>query len=299
MHRLTLSDTLPALRKGILGGLSVVALTMFVAQHSAAALFTLVDENSTVDFDTTSSANAYSWSVDGQDQLFQQAFWYRVGNGPEQSLHSLPIGFQLASNTNSDPGLDTLNVVYNGPGYNIEVSYRLDGGIAGSGASDMGEQIAVTNNTGSPLDFHFFQYSDFEILGTAGNDTAVFLNANTVQQSEGVFSLNETVASPAASHREINFYDVTLDKLEDGVASTLNDLPAIGVPLGPGDMTWAFQWDRIIPASGLGRTFIISKDKRLSVVPEPTTVAIFAVAGALLLGFGKGRRRPARPHSGA
>jgi hypothetical protein len=259
---------------------------------SFAALFTLSDDNSEVDFDTGSSANAYNWSVDGQDQLFQQAFWYRVGNGPEQSLHSLPIGFQLASNTNSDPGLDTLNVVYNGPGYNIEVSYRLDGGVAGSGASDMAEQIAITNNTGAPLDFHFFQYSDFEILGTAGNDTAVFLNANTVQQSEGLFSLNETVASPAASHREINFYDVTLDKLEDGVASTLNDLPPIGVPLGPGDMTWAFQWDKNIPASGLGRTFIISKDKRLSVVPEPTTVAMFAVAGALLLGFGQVRRRP-------
>jgi hypothetical protein len=252
-------------------------------------LITLDDDNSQVDFDTASSANAYNWRVEGSDQLFQQAFWYRVGNGPEQSVHSLPIGFQLASNTNSDPGLDTLNVVYNGPGYNVEVTYRLDGGAGGSGASDMGEQIAVTNNTGAPLDFHFFQYSDFEILGTAANDTAVFVNANTVRQSEGPISLQETVATPAPSHREINFFDVTRSKLQDGVATTLNDLPPVGVPLGPGDMTWAYQWDVVIPASGLGRTFIISKDKRLNVIPEPASLVLMTLATALALTFRRGR----------
>jgi hypothetical protein len=273
--------------RAIICGLLLVGILSQSATRSFAALFTLSDDNSVVDFDTGSSANAYVWEVEGVDQLFQQAFWFRVGNGPEQSLHTLPIGFQLASNTNSDPGLDTLNVRYLGTGFNVEVTYRLDGGVAGSGASDMGEQIAITNTSGAPLDFHFFQYSDFEILGTAADDTAVFLNANTVQQYEGLISLNETVASPAASHREINFYDVTLDKLEDGVATTLNDLPAIGVPLGPGDMTWAFQWDRVIPASGIGRTFIISKDKRLNVVPEPATLALVP----LIAGFAFGLRR--------
>lgn len=261
-------------------GMFLLGLFSQSATRSLAALFTLSDENSVVQFDTSSPSNAYSWTVDGQDQLFQQAFWFRVGNTAEQSLHSLPIGFQLASNTNSDPGLDTLNVVYNGAGFDVEVSYRLDGGIAGSGASDMGEQIRITNNTGAPLDFHFFQYSDFDLLGTPENDTGVFLNANTVHQSEGLHSLNETIASPAASHREINYFDVTRSKLEDGVATTLNDLPAIGVPLGPGDMTWAFQWDRVISASGIGRTFIISKDKRLNVVPEPATLMLLpAIAG--------------------
>jgi hypothetical protein len=255
-----------------------------LSTHSVAAFFTLSDENSQVDFDTSSSANAYNWRVEGSDQLFQQAFWYRVGDsGPEQSVHSLPIGFQMASNTNSDPALDTLNVVYNGPGFNIEISYRLDGGLVGSGASDMGEQIAITNNTGAPLNFHFFQYSDFELMGTAANDTAMFLNANTVRQTEGELSLQETIATPAASRREINFFAATRNKLEDGVASNLDNLPPIGVPLGPGDMTWAFQWDRIIPASGVGRTFIISKDKRLNVVPEPTTLVALSLAAGLML----------------
>jgi hypothetical protein len=286
----TRSHSLRGVRFRLAAGLMVFALALAFAPQSMAALFTLADENSEVDFDTTSSSNAYNWRVEGQDQLFQQAFWYRVGNGPEQSLHSLPVSFQLASNTNSDPGLDTLNVVYNGPGYNVEVTYRLDGGGAGSGASGMGEQIAITNNSGAPLDFHFFQYSDFEIMGTAGNESAVFLNANTVRQYEGAISLQETVATPAASHREINFFDITRDKLEDGVPTTLNDLPPIGVPLGPGDMTWTFQWDKIIPASGIGRTFIISKNKRLNVVPEPGAIALLAIA-ALSVGIGRRRCR--------
>jgi hypothetical protein len=262
-------------------GLIVIGLSGVFAGDSTAALITLTDENSSVDFDPALSANAFNWSVEGADQLFQQAFWYRVGNAPEQSVHSLPIGFQLASNTNSDPGLDTLNVVYNGAGFNIEITYRLDGGVAGSGASDMGEQIAITNNSGAPLNFHFFQYSDFEILGTAANDTAVFLNANTVQQFEGLMSLNETVASPAPSHREIDFFDNTRNRLNDGVATTLSDTP-IGVFVGPGDMTWAYQWDVTIPASGIGRTFIISKDKRLNVVPEPATFGALVIAAGLL-----------------
>src|SRR5687768_13056009 len=91
--------------RAIFCGLVLLGLFSQSATRSFAGLFTLTDENSQVDFDTASSANAFNWRVDGGDQLFQQAFWFRVGNTPEQSVHSLPVAFELASNTNSDPGL--------------------------------------------------------------------------------------------------------------------------------------------------------------------------------------------------
>src|ERR1051326_3583782 len=68
----------------ILCGLVLAGLAGPATQSSMAALFTLTDDNSVVQFDTATQANAFNWFVDGVDQLAQQAFWYRIGNsGPE------------------------------------------------------------------------------------------------------------------------------------------------------------------------------------------------------------------------
>jgi hypothetical protein len=271
-----------------IAGLMVFALALAFAPQTFAGLFTLADDNSTANFNTASSANNSDWSVDGEDQMNQQAFWYRVGNSAEQSLHSLPIAFESAFNTNIDPNLDTLFVRYTGAGFNADVRYTLDGGALGSGSSNMGEQISITNTSGAPLDFHFFQYSDFEVSNTAGDDTAVFTNANAVQQYDGGIRLTETVITPAASHREIDTFPNTLNKLNDGVASTLSDTPAVGVPVGPGNLAWAYQWDFTVPVGG---TVQISKQKNLNarLIPEPGTFAVLALAGLLVAGSSRRR----------
>ena len=260
-------------------GLIFLSLSVLSGQRSFAGLFTLVDENSSAVFDTGSQANAFNWTVDGVDQLYQQAFWYRIGNVAEQSLDTLPHPVEGTTDTNFDGDEDTLFVRYNGAGFNIDVRYTLDGGLPGSRASDIAEQISISNLGQSPLDFHFFQYADFDLNDTDGGDTAVFVNANTVHQSEGALSVSETVITPAASHREIDFFPATRDELNDGVATTLSDTP-IGTVVGPGDVTWAFQWDFTVQP---GNTFIISKDKRLSGVPEPTACALLSIGVGLLL----------------
>ncbi len=261
-------------------GFIVIAASLLLAPKADAGLFTLTDNNSTAEFNTESSANAFAWRVDGTDHLFQQAFWYRVGNTAEQSVHSLPIAVEGATDTNFDGNDDTLFVRYNGQGFDITVRYSLDGGLPGSGASDMGEQISISNLGPSSLDFHFFQYVDFDLLGTFGGDSAVFTNLNTVRQYEGAIRLTETVVTPVPSHREINSFPITLDNLTDGLPTTLSDTPAIGTVFGPGDVTWAFQWDVMIPPNS---TFQISKDKNLSagVIPEPATLALLSLAAAL------------------
>jgi hypothetical protein len=264
--------------RAILFGLFFLGLSGLFAQHSFAGLFTLVDDNSTAVFDTDSQANAFNWTVDGVDQLFQQTFWYRVGNVAEQSLDTLPHPVEGTTDTNFDGDQDTLFVGYNGAGFNIDVRYTLAGGLPGSRASDIAEQISISNLGQSPLDFHFFQYADFDLNDTTGGDSAVFVNANTVLQSEGVLSVSETVNTPAASHREIDFFPVTRDKLNDGVATTLSDTP-IGAVVGPGDVTWAYQWDFTLQP---GSTFIISKDKRLGGIPEPTACALLSIGVGLL-----------------
>lgn len=239
--------------------------------RSDAALFTLVDDNSSADFNTATPANAFNWFVDGVDHLTQQAFWYRVGNVPEQSLHTLPIGVQGTSDTNFDGNPDTLFVRYLGAGFRTDVAYRLDGGTPGSFASDITEQITVTNTGTAPLDFHFFQYTDFDLGGTAGGDRARFTNANAVQVFDALLNFSETVITPVPDHREINFFPLTINKLNDALPTTLNDLPPVGVVVGPGDVTWAYQWDFVINP---GQSFQISKDKQLTGVPEPATLSL-------------------------
>jgi hypothetical protein len=261
-------------------GVFVAAIAGYFVPSSNAALFTLVDDNSTATFDTSSQANAYEWNVDGRDQLFQQAFWYRIGNVAEQSLDTLPHPIEGMTDTNFDGNPDTLFVRYNGAGFRVEVRYTLDGGLVGSRASDIAEQISISNLGAVPLDFHFFQYSDFDLNATAGNDTAVFPNDNAVVQSEGSASIAETVITPIPDHREIDFYPLILAKLNDAVATTLTDTPPEDVNFGPGDVTWAYQWDFLLPVGG---TFQISKDKNLIGIPEPATVAILAMGVGLAL----------------
>jgi len=69
--------------------------------------------------------------------------------------------------------------------------------------------------------------------------------------------------------------------LNDGGPTTLADNPGVG----PGDATWAFQWDFLLNP---GQTFQVSKDKRIGAVPEPASLLLL---GSGLLGGLKAVRR--------
>ena len=157
----------------------------------------------------------------------------------------------------------------------------------GSGVADIGEAIRIKNTSGSSLDFHFFQYSDFD-LGCPGNDVIQLGKNlqgkfNEAAQSDGAVGLTETVVTPGANHGEAAFFNTTLVKLNDGVASVLSDNLN---PVGPGDVTWAFQWDFTIAPGG---SFLISKDKYLQIqnVPEPSSMLLALLGGILIRRFSK------------
>jgi hypothetical protein len=250
---------------------------------------TLSDLNSQVLIDTTSQSGVYSWTVDGVNQLAQQWFWYRIGSGRESSVDTLgaPTGGTTSANS--------ATFSYAGSnGLTAQLKYALTGGNNGSGTADLGESITLTNTTGGTMDLHFFQYSDFDLAGQATKNFVQFINANTVDQyintGGGTQVIVETVDTPAANRYEGNFFANTLNSLNDAGPTTLSNAPAIGVALGPGDMTWAYQWDRVLAPGG---SLVINKDKLISTVPEPGTIAL--LAGGIFLLFGLPLRRVRRP----
>ncbi|MCY2929639.1 MAG: PEP-CTERM sorting domain-containing protein [Planctomycetota bacterium] len=245
---------------------TTAAVLVLLASPVGAAVYTLTDANSSSVVDT-GPGGMTSWTVDGVQHLARQWFWYRVGaGGGETNVGAL----SLISATQLSP--DYLRLMYQGSSFTIELKLTLTGGSPGSGTSDIGESIKIVNTGATPLDFHFFQYVDLNLNGQAVNSSVEIVGGNTAVQTNGLTTVSETVETPTASRYEVGFAPGTLTSLTDGSPTTLSNM---GGPIGPGDLTWAFQWDRALAAGG---SFLISKDKHI--VPEPATLCLLAL-GAL------------------
>ena len=271
-------------------GIRFIALAIMVnalaaPQAARAWANILSNENSTVTIQTDTPHGMSDWTVDGQTQLYKQWFWYRTGmTKPEK-----PINMLSSSANQISPNI--LNTIYSSSTFSIEITYSLLGGAFGSGSSMIGENIKITNLTGSALDFHFFQYVDFDLGGSYLGDT-VWLEQNLqglfekAYQTKGNAYFADEIVSPAANHGEVGLSQSILTKLDDSFATTLND------STGPvtGDAVWGFPWDVLIAAHG-SFYIDINKSVYVSPVPEPSALALFSI-GAILLGVA--RRRSSR-----
>jgi hypothetical protein len=218
-----------------------------------------------------SDAGMSQWRVDGVNHLNQQWFWYRAGSGAQAPINAI-------SSANYTFSANTLNTVYANSSFAVELNYTLTGG--GTGSSDIGEGITIHNYGSTSLDFHFYQYSHFDLLGTGGD--TVMMNSSQAYQYKGPSQIAEGIISPTANAFEANLFGgpgSTLSKL-----ASQNNLVLSGNSLaGPGDVTWAYEWDLSIAANS---DLIITKDKLLDIqlVPEPGTYLLLPL-GLFVLFF--------------
>lgn len=249
---------------------------------SQAAIVNLSDGNSTAAVDLDSSAGMYQWTVDGGNQLNQQWFWYRIGaSGLAQPINSIGA----ASILYQDPG--TVVAQYANSQLTVDITYILTGGSVGH--ADITEAISVSNTSASPIDLHFFQYSDFNLLNTPGGDSVAIDGApgtgyDYVFQSKGPTQIAEAITSPIADRAEAGLAFATLNNLNTLSGYDLNNADSAG----PGDVTWALQWNATIAA---GSMFDLTKDKKLNIaaIPEPSALALLAL-GATAAGLARRRR---------
>lgn len=286
------------------------AVLGFGSSVSHAVVVTLSNQNSTAVFHTEASDGGElglnTWSVDGTDQIFQQWFWYRTasqtrewpidGTGPlaHVSSTSLDLDGDLADDFLVARYRDGETAI-TPETFTIEMRYLLTGGSAGSSNSDIVEVIRIQNLGNDPLDFHLFQYVDFDLNANAGDDKVVLTGSpvNTATQSDPINIIGETVVTPPPQRFEADFWPATIDKLNNG---GIDDLANTAGPL-TGDVAWAFQWDFTggfrIPAGGVA---IISKDKNIrpgegGIIPEPSTVALAGMGLAGLFIAARRRRK--------
>jgi len=254
-----------------------------------AQITNITSGNSVVSVNLGTQAGMFNWSVEGQNQLAQQWFWFRTGSGIAASLDTLPLL------SYSVTGGDQLNALYGNSSFTIGTVFTLNGGAVGSGTSVMSEQVTINNLTGSALPFHLFEYGNFPLnspsvtVTNSGNHPGQFNDAYVSSTSNPNIHIQETTTAPPAEETEAGIAPSTLNNLNGTPNYVLNDVTSAG----PGAGTFAFEWDTNIAASG---TFQISKNLEIdgvSPIPEPAVLSL-ASFGLLAVGLLSRRFRPAK-----
>ena len=261
----------------------------FTAKPADAAVLALSDRNSLVAYDPDLFGNPVNngvilWTVEDVNQLFQNQFWYRIGSeGRENTINTL----QLTRVEQSQPTSNQLSVAYTGSDLEISLDFKLLGGVPGSGKSKLFENIKIKNTGSNPLDFHFFNYSDFDLNENGRQDTTI-ISSNKAKQFDK-FTVVTEVVEPVASYYQVSPFSDILDSLNDNAPTTLNNFAGAI----KGENTYAFQWNFVLNPE---QSFVINNFKFIEPVPESNMTLSLIVFSGLMLMARLRLRFPNSPH---
>jgi hypothetical protein len=197
----------------------------------------ILTNNTSTAIISTNSQAGLNLSGDLAPVIHQQWFWYRIGSTPQQSIDTIstPVITGLTANSAKLTYSDSLGR------FSLSVNFTLSGGAPGTGLSEMAEQVTLINN--ASVDFHLFQYSDFDLGGpndslVLSRDSSTLLFNQADQSASGGELHAEAVISPGANRGEAGIVPSILAALNSGSPYALNDATNAS-----GDVAWAWQWD--------------------------------------------------------
>jgi hypothetical protein len=266
-------------------GINIKPLALLLAMGAIAVdnvqAATLTEGNSQVSIDPLSQAGMSEWSINNQNQAYQQWFWYRP-SGAGQGQYSIETGATLIQ---TPTGTDKLNLKYNyGGNFTIDISYHLES--IGGNTATLIQNAGITNLSASTLVLDFYQYNNFNLGGDAGGDY-LYIESNSAYQEDGGLFVTEGDVQPPSSFFEGNTVGgpgSTLYRLNNTTELNLNT-PALGydeiLSAAETDVTWAFQW-HITLNPGEGTDIIKNQNLAITLVPEPSALALGVLALTLL-----------------
>jgi len=259
----------------------VASGVLFSPGHVMAQVYTMSNGGSTalVNVGNNGVLGMNSWTVGGVNgsQLNQQWFWYSVNGAVQQPINTIGAPAVVNFSSPATP-IDNLGVAYQNAQLTVQVQYILSGNGVNSGSADMVENLSIVNNSASSINLSFYQYSNFNLFQNNLNSVSLssgpggYTGATQTTGGPDGNGIAEVIDAPLANYGEAALVGQTLGELNGPSYYTLND----NASAGPGDVTWAFQWNVNL---GAGDTFNITKDKGLSIqlVPEPSTLAFIAM----------------------
>lgn len=243
------------------------ALVATVAGSAIAAqAITLSDLNSQID--VNSSGHLTAWDVDGSAvDLYEGRYYIRVGAGTNVAVET------LGTTTITQIAPNIAEIIHENASVQFRQLVTLTGSPLNSLASDVAEQVKVTNKTGAPLRVELFQYNDFDLDGSL-NDRAAVLAPDYLKQWDA-----NSPKQPRIDHTVTSTAGVALWKVgawpsvRNYISGTTNDLDNQASPFGPGDATYAFQYGLTLSAAGQPTSsLLVGSDKVYQAVPEPASM---------------------------
>lgn len=224
-----------------------------------------------------------NWTVDGINQYGgspagSEDFQISTGGGPLVELNS------MSTSPTSPPPPGVFSALYTGTGFTVSVDETLLGGLSGSGASDLGEEVVINNTGASPLAFKLLQIVNLTLDATAGNNTLT------------LFPSPATQSFLAIQKSPVNEVQVSMGTVPPYTFTyTGGTVGSQSVSTGPfvGNCEFTVQWGGTIPVDG---SFLLSNDWVLGPVaavplPNAASSALATLAGLAGIGIVRRMRR--------
>lgn len=256
-----------------------------LAPSSAFAIGSITDGDVTFDYTSFNQGSGNTSNVNftgagTNDMAFESWWFFRVqGDTSETAFGDTPDFEEYVGSVS--------RLEFDDPGGAGLFSAILEAEVIDTGANtgNLFQNLRIWNNSASDLTIDIFHYSDFDLAGTFGNDTAVLTSgAGDIQidVSDSVLAESASFIGYGADAFEVGTYSTLLQDLTNG---TQTDLDGSGLPFGTGDFTGAFQWSSVVIGAGGVADFLTQfgsnaplLDPEITVIPEP--------GSALLLGLG-------------